>query len=134
MAGFARPAPWPRPVGRPMPTSAMGGLSRLAALDFSDGFRRLREDALRRNVAFYPISPSRFEVTPDRAASSNATDQLLATQRAPAPPPNGQAIVRMNDLDTPREQLSDAVSAYYLLGYYTTNTTLDGSTARLTSR
>jgi VWFA-related protein len=113
--------------GPPDADKCDGEMSRLAALDFADGFRRLREDALRRNVAFYPISPSGFEVFTDSTASFLQTDMtLMDSLRALATTTNGQAIVRMNDLKKPIEQLSDAVSAYYLLGYYTTNTNLDG--------
>ena len=108
-------------------------LSRLAALDLGQGFRQLREDALRRNVAFYPIEPDGMAVFDDQLTMTSGRPQTfdqgdsgLDSLRALAVTTNGQAIVRMNDLRTPLQQLSDAVSAYYLLGYYTTNTTLDG--------
>ena len=112
--------------GPPDPDKCDAELSRLAALDVSNSFRRLREDALRRNVAFFAISPSGFEVFTDSGSSFNQVDKTLDTLRTLATTTNGQAIVRMNDLRTPIQQLSDAVSSYYLLGYYTTNTRLDG--------
>ena len=102
-------------------------LRRLSVLDYSAEFRDLREDALRRNVAFSPISPSGMEVYTDNTQAFDAVDQnLLDTLRALATTTGGQAIVRQNELRAPLEQLSDLFSAYYLLGYYTTNTSNDG--------
>jgi VWFA-related protein len=119
--------------GPPDADKCDGELSRLAALDFADGFRKLRENALRRNVAFYAIEPDGMAVLDDqlmmtsgRPRTFDQGNSQLDSLRALATTTNGQAIVRRNDLRTPMEQLSDAVSAYYLVGYYTTNTTLDG--------
>jgi VWFA-related protein len=102
-----------------------GELSRLAGLSFVESFRILREDALRRNVAFFPISPSGYEVFTDSASSFAHVDQSLDSLRVLATTTNGQAIVRMNDFRAPMLALADAMSSYYLLGYYTTNTKVD---------
>jgi VWFA-related protein len=119
--------------GPPDADKCDGELSRLAALDFADGFRKLRENALRRNVAFYAIEPDGMAVFDDQLTMTSGRprtfdqgDSGLNSLRTLSVTTNGQAIVRMNDLRTPLQQLSDAVSAYYLLGYYTTNATLDG--------
>jgi VWFA-related protein len=102
-------------------------LLRLAHLDYSAEFLDLRQNALRRNVAFFPISPSGMEVYTDNTQPFDAVDQnLLDTLRALATTTGGQAIVRQNELRAPLEQLSELFSAYYLLGYYTTNATNDG--------
>ncbi len=112
--------------GPPDADKCDGELSRLAGLDFADTFRRLRENALRRNVAFFPISPSGYEVFTDGSSSFAQVDKTLDSLRALALTTNGQAVVRMNDFRAPMLGLADAMSSYYLLGYYTTNTNLDG--------
>jgi len=119
--------------GVPDPSSCDAELSRLEAEDFSEDFRRLYEDALRRNVAFYAIEPDGMAVFDDqlmmtsgRPKTFNQGDFALEPLQALALNTNGQSIMRQNDIRTPMLQLVDAVSAYYLLGYYTTNTKLDG--------
>ncbi len=108
--------------GPPDPDACDEELGRLAGLDFADSFRKLRESALRRNVAFYPISPSGYEVFTDSANSFPQVDKTLDALRTLALSTNGQAVVRMNDFRAPMLGLGDAMSSYYLLGYYTTNT------------
>jgi hypothetical protein len=91
-------------------------LRRLSDLDYSAEFRDLREDALRRNVAFFPISPSGMEVYTDNTQPFDAVDQnLLDTLRALATTTGGQAIVQQNELRAPLEQLSEAVDWRSLL-------------------
>ncbi|HEY6356614.1 MAG TPA: hypothetical protein VIX35_00135, partial [Vicinamibacterales bacterium] len=112
--------------GPPDPDACDEELSRLAGLDFADSFRTLRESALRRNVAFFPISPSGYEVFTDSSSSFAQVDKTLDSLRTLALNTNGQAVVRMNDFRAPMLGLADAMSSYYLLGYYTTNKNLDG--------
>jgi VWFA-related protein len=118
--------------GVPDPSACDAELSRLEAEDFSEDFRRLHEDALRRNVAFFAIEPDGMAVfddqlmmTPGRPATFNQGDFGLEPLQALALNTNGQSIVRQNDIRTPMRALVDAMSSYYLLGYYTTNTKLD---------
>jgi VWFA-related protein len=112
--------------GPPDADKCDGELSRLAGLNFADSFRALREAARRRNVAFFPVSPSGFEVFTDSASSFAQVDQMLDSLRALALTTNGQAIVRANDFRGPMLALAETMSSYYLLGYYTTNTKIDG--------
>jgi VWFA-related protein len=119
--------------GVPDPSACDAELSRLEAEDFSEDFRRLHEDALRRNVAFYAIEPDGMAVFDDqlmmtsgRPQTFNQGDFGLEPLQALALNTNGQSIVRQNDIRTPMRELVDAMSSYYLLGYYTTNTKLDG--------
>jgi VWFA-related protein len=121
------------PNGVPDPSACDAELSRLEGEDFSEDFRRLHEDALRRNVAFYAIEPDGMAVFDDqlmmtsgRPRTFNQGDFALEPLQALALNTNGQSIMRQNDIRAPMLQLVDAMSSYYLLGYYTTNTKLDG--------
>jgi VWFA-related protein len=121
------------PYGVPDPSACDAELSRLEAEDFSEDFRRLLDEALRRNVAFYAIEPDGMAVfddqlmmTPGRPRTFDQGEFGLEPLQALALNTNGQSIMRQNDIRTPMRQLVDAMSSYYLLGYYTTNTKLDG--------
>ena len=107
-------------------------LARLAGTSFDDAFRVLREEALKKNVAFNTISPGglaalddRLMLSQGRPPSYNESVATLDTLRTLASATNGQSIVETNDIRTPMRQLADAVSSYYLVGYYTTNAKLD---------
>jgi VWFA-related protein len=119
--------------GVPDPSTCDAELSRLEGEDFSEDFRRLRDESLRRNVAFYVIEPDGMAVFDDQLMMTSGRPRTfdqgefaLEPLQALALNTNGQSIVRQNDIRTPMLQLVDAMSAYYLLGYYTTNTKLDG--------
>jgi hypothetical protein len=56
----------------------------------------------------------------------NGIQSQLDVLRTLASTTNGQWIVGTNDIRTPMRALADSTSSYYLLGYYTTNTNLDG--------
>jgi VWFA-related protein len=121
------------PNGVPDPSACDAELSRLEAEDFSEDFRRLLDEALRRNVAFYAIEPDGMAVFDDQLMMTSGRPKTfdqgnfaLEPLQALAANTNGQSIVRQNDIRTPMRQLVDAMSAYYLLGYYTTNAKLDG--------
>ncbi len=121
------------PSGLPDPSACDAELSRLEAEDFAEDFRRLLDEALRRNVAFYAIEPDGMAVFDDQLMMTSGRPKTfdqgnfaLDPLQALAANTNGQSIVRQNDIRTPMRQLVDAMSAYYLLGYYTTNAKLDG--------
>src|SRR6202050_3999171 len=121
------------PSGVPDPSACDAELSRLEAEDFAEDFRRLLDEALRRNVAFYAIEPDGMAVFDDQLMMTSGRPKTfdqgnfaLEPLQTLAANTNGQSIVRQNDIRTPMLQLVDAMSAYYLLGYYTTNTKLDG--------
>jgi VWFA-related protein len=88
---------------------------RLASIDFEERFRQLLRDARRENVTFYVITPEGLQVTrPDEGLITLANET------------DGIAIVNTNDLSGGMKKIADDLGAYYLLGYYTTNTKFDG--------
>ena len=98
---------------------------RLALMDFDARYRRLLDDARRENVSFYTITPGglRAPVTPQgMTAVRNANDDLRSLSQET----DGIAIVDTNDLDAGMKRIAADLAAYYVLGYYTTNTTFDG--------
>jgi len=105
---------------------------RLLNLDFAERFRDLLRDARRANVAFYPVSPAGLQGMPFserdgidmRAFHAQATraDTLLSLASAT----DGIAIVNTNDLAGGMRRIANDIRAYYVLGYYTSNTTWDG--------
>ena len=107
----------------------------LASIDNDDYFRYLLDVANRNNASFYPIDPRGLavfdtEIGPerpptlevDRAMLNNRIDAL----RTLAENTDGIATVGNNDLDRGLKRIADDLSSYYLLGYYSTNTKLDG--------
>jgi hypothetical protein len=107
----------------------------LAQIDNWTSFYDLLDRANRANVSFYPID----------ARGLAAIDQSLGT--GPVVPPevdrarlrtrlehlrtladstDGLAVVDTNDLQRGVRRIVDDLTSYYLLGYYSTNTKLDG--------
>ena len=134
------------------PTSPMGpgqGLNRndclteaLSLLDY-DGRRRhqdLMEKAQRANVAFYPIDPrglTPFDQPISHGVISVAEESKRVTARLEglrelAINTDGRAFVLSNNMEEQFQQLAANLSTYYLLGYYSTNTTFDGKYRKLT--
>jgi hypothetical protein len=105
---------------------------RLAGIDFGERYRDLLRDARAANVAFYPISPSGLPTIPFKATGGadlgafhrmmRRTDSLMTL----ASETDGIAIVNTNDLSGGLRRIANDMQAYYVLGYYTTNTTWDG--------
>jgi VWFA-related protein len=137
------------PTGQPVrndPRQNIGGMSRtecdtermrLAMMDNQRFFRDLLDDANRANASFYPIDPRGLVAfdTPimpmfgpsltlvgDRASLKARQDAMheLAINT------DGMAVMDSNDLDKGLRRISDDLTSYYLLGYYSTNTKLDG--------
>ena len=98
---------------------------RLANMDFDERFRQLLRDARRDNVSFYNVTPAGLQAPATVAgmrAVQNATDSLISL----ANETDGMAIVNTNDLRGGMKRIADDLAAYYVLGYYTTNTKFDG--------
>ncbi|MEZ5317039.1 MAG: VWA domain-containing protein [Vicinamibacterales bacterium] len=138
--------------GQLQPAGGRGGLGdpgacgqellRLADLDDQYRFRELLTRANRANVSVCPITPggiAAFDTSisePALTMSDPTQSALLAEQRRVgarvsglqtiAENTDGVAIVNTNDLDEGLARIVNDVSAYYLLGYYSTNTTFDG--------
>jgi VWFA-related protein len=107
----------------------------LSQMNNWDYAREIMDAANRWNASFYTIDPRGLPV--------------FDTPLGPAPPPpphvqfemvrerhdamriladntDGMAIMNSNDLDAGLKRISDDLTSYYLLGYYTTNTAHDG--------
>ena len=114
-------------------TNARGGnangcaaeMQRLAMMDFDPRYYELLRDAKRENVSFYTITPGGLQAPPDQAttrAMRSAYDDL----RSLADETDGIAVTDTNDLNAGFRRIADDLAAYYVLGYYTTNTNFDG--------
>ncbi len=108
------------------------------ALSLLNHDRRLRdiEDAANRgNVTFYPVyaqglTPFDAPIGPERppppsvdAANLNTRENSL---RELAENTDGTAVIGTNDIEGGMRRIAADLSSYYLLGYYSTNTKLDG--------
>ncbi len=111
----------------------------LLAMDSRRTFRDLAIKAARANVAFYPLDPrglAPFDQPISHGVIPLEEERARLTNRAEglrelAINTDGMALIMNNDLDAQFRTLSAALSAYYLLGYYSTNTTFDGKYRRL---
>ena len=110
-------------------------LVRLAGLDHRQRLRDLTLRANRANVSFYPVNPSGLVVfdTPmslDKPPSLEEDQNRLRNRRHGledlASATDGIAVLNTNDMAAGLKRIIDDVSAYYLLGYYSTNTAHDG--------
>lgn len=116
------------------------------ALAFADNRNRVRElseHANRGNVTFYPVyarglAANDAPIGPDQPSSPSQDRAGLATRqdslRQLALETDGIAVIGSNDIERGMTRILDDVSSYYLLGYYTTNTKLDGRFRNITVR
>lgn len=104
-----------------------------ASLDLQEDLRAVYAAANRDNVAIYAVDPrglasSEFDIsenvnlTTDRAYLTSTMDTL----RTLAENTDGRAIVNSNDLTTGMKQIVRDTSAYYLIGYSSTEAPSDG--------
>jgi VWFA-related protein len=102
--------------------------------DMLSDIRLVYEMANRYNTTIYAVDPrglTPFEFDLSRSNVSTTADQgildnTMDTLRVLASETDGRAIVNQNDLETGLKQIVRDSSAYYLLGYTSTQTTLDG--------
>ena len=115
----------------------------LAAIDNDEYFRRILDLANRQNATFYPVDPrglSAFDspmgpaTPPHIITDRNLLRRRSDTLRTLAENTDGIAVMDSNDLDRGLRRIADDLTSYYLLGYYSTNTTLDGGYRRITVR
>ncbi len=124
-------------------------ISRLASIDFDRRFHDLLMLANRANVSFYPVDVGGLRAPGAPLASPSlvgpSTPQELLVRRilaelavgsvrtlpTLAENTDGRAVVNTNDLNAGFRRISDDLSAYYLLGYASTNTNLDGKFRRI---
>jgi VWFA-related protein len=132
------------PVARPTDTAQLQGSVRvqcetdrmaLAMLDHDLRLRELTQDANRSNVTFYPVYARGLvafdaPIGPDRPPSLRQdAANLKARQdslRFLADDTDGISVINTNNIDGALRRIVDDLSSYYLMGYYTTNTRLDG--------
>lgn len=116
-------------------------VQRLARLSDRSRFRQLIDRAGRANVVFYPVNPGGLQVfdypinqevyAPDPRQSVGLQSQRRVQQRVDtmidaATNTGGMAVVNTNDLNAGLDRLASQLSAYYVLGYYSTNSKFDG--------
>ncbi|HVW06355.1 MAG TPA: VWA domain-containing protein [Vicinamibacterales bacterium] len=115
--------------------SCVAEATRLAGLDQPRRFRDLIAEANRRNVSAYPIAMNGLAVFDDASASlmndMTHLTQRVSSLRTLAEGTGGLAIVNTNDIDGGVRRMADDLSAYYLIGYYSTNTKKDGRLRRI---
>lgn len=114
-----------------------GDRMQLAMMDNEKYFRDIIGDANRANVSFYAVDPRGLAVQDDPTAVIR--DRLnpeadfanlrarTDTLRTLAEATDGVAALSSNDLNASFRRVTDDLSSYYLLGYYSTNTKLDGT-------
>ena len=115
----------------------------LAFTDFYQEFQDLMETANRANVSFYPVdsrglaaSDSPLFVMSNKSPADEA--RLVRTRveslRTLADNTDGLAVVDTNALDKGMARIIDDMTSYYLLGYYSSNTKLDGRYRKISVR
>ena len=114
--------------------------NRLPLMDFENRYQQVLTEARQANVAFYAIPPSGLQAPPTeldrnglpteykRRALEHDNDSLTELARETG----GIAVIDSNDLNAGLREIADDQSAYYVLGYYTTNTKFDGKVRRIT--
>lgn len=117
--GRCEPAPVSRAPDAVDSTICEADRRRLAQLDIHAEFRRLMDGANRANVSFYPIS-----------AGAPAAGPRADALRALAENTDGLAMDAV-DLRGGLGRLMSDLTSYYLIGYYSTNTKVDGTYRRV---
>jgi VWFA-related protein len=115
----------------------------LANLDHRNRLRDLTETANRGNVSFYtvyarglaafdaPIGPDKPPTIREDASNLSARQDSL---RFLAESTDAVSVINTNNIDGALARIAADVSSYYLLGYYSTNTKLDGKFRNITVR
>ena len=112
-----------------------GDRAMLAMLDNDRYFRDILDEANYANVSFYPIDPRGLpaadnpigpDVPPPPIIDQAMLKQRIEVMRTMAENTDGLAVVNNNDLDRGMQRISDDLTSYYLLGYSSSNSKLDG--------
>jgi len=122
-------------------------LIRYANMDSQSRLRDIIALANRNNVVFYTVNPGGLQVfdyaiservlgtgnineSPMAQGFTNIQDRAGSIQTL-ANNTDGLAVLNTNDLKAGLQRVSDSLRAYYLLGYYSTNTAFDGRPRRI---
>jgi VWFA-related protein len=151
------PIPGPEPIGvgpdgrlrlRPHDSSFNGGSRNechamrlaLSLIDNDRYFRDIIDKANRANASFYTIDPRGLPVfdypigpakPPSLIVDANHLKFRTDTLRILADNTDGLAIMGSNDLEPGLRRISEDLTSYYLLGYYSTNARADGRFRKL---
>jgi VWFA-related protein len=115
----------------------------LAFTDFYQEFQDLMETANRANVSFYPVdsrglaaSDSPVFVLSEKPpiVEARLVQARVESLRTLAENTDGLAVVDTNALDKGIARIVDDMTSYYLLGYYSSNTKLDGRYRKISVR
>jgi VWFA-related protein len=107
----------------------------LAAMDNRQFFRDILDEANYANASFYPIDPRGLPVfdnpigpdpPPPLVVDHAMLRQRIEAMQTLAENTDGMAVINNNDLDKGLRRIADDLTSYYLLGYSSTNTKLDG--------
>jgi VWFA-related protein len=115
----------------------------LSMLSHTQRLRAITETANRSNATFYPVYARGLAVFdapigPEPPPAPSMDRQNLAARedslRQLAADTDGIAVVATNRIDQALKRIAADLSSYYLLGYYSTNTRLDGRFRSITVR
>jgi VWFA-related protein len=107
----------------------------LSMIDDEKYFRDIIDEANMGNASFYTVDPRGLPVfdapigpgaPPPIAVDARNLRNRLETLRTLAEATDGIAVMNNNNLDVGLKRISDDLSSYYLLGYYSSNGKLDG--------
>jgi VWFA-related protein len=151
-----RPEDVLRRTPRPAPSDAGSGTQQgnerveceadrvaLASLDHTQRLREITEEANRGNVTFYPVYARGLvafdaPVGPERPPSAREDAANLRVRqdglRFLADNTDGTALIDTNNIDGGLQRIVADLSSYYLFGYYSTNSRLDGRFRNITVR
>jgi VWFA-related protein len=105
--------------------------ARLALMDFEPRYRELLDEAKRQNVSVYVITPGGLQAPPT-VAQQYSVKAAYNDLKSLAEETDGIAVTDTNDLNAGFRRIADDLAAYYVLGYYTTNTKFDGGLRKIT--
>lgn len=115
----------------------------LASMDHTQRLREISDGANRGNVTFYPLyarglTPTDASIGSDELKSFRQDAANLRVKqdglRYLADNTDGTSVINTNNIDGALQRIVDDLSSYYLLGYYSTNTKLDGRFRNITVR
>jgi len=132
MPGMGTPARrGPVPVAAPEPLDDRAAF--FASLDLQSDLRQVYDAANRNNTAIYTLDPrglatGEFDISEGVGAQTDRQylQATLDTLRTLSGETAGRAIINRNDLEAGLRQVVQDSSAYYLIGYSSTNTAADG--------
>ena len=136
LPGIESPRPAPNERNRMTNTMRIqcdADLQALAMLQNDERLREIGEVANRSNVTFYPVFSRGLVVSDEDLATLKNPRQDAANLRVRqdslrqiAEETDGEAIINTNSQEQILRRIADDMSSYYLLGYYSSNTKLDG--------